>query len=172
MAANDYYNTSFPANGQHPQHGNSNNAPLPPLPGNQSTQSISPVPSPFDDHRYEYSSSQNLTQHQQPPAGYGDTGYYGASSKNHTPQGYQPDPFADHNAIPLRSQSTKIHRLNTDPEGHRGGGTPHKKKGWFSGRVTWVVYILTTVQVAVFVGELIKNGECFFTSLFAIARGA
>jgi membrane associated rhomboid family serine protease len=33
-----------------------------------------------------------------------------------------------------------------------------KKEGWFSGRITWVVYTLTIVQIGVFVGELIKNG--------------
>ena len=47
-----------------------------------------------------------------------------------------------------------------DPEGGiRRRKSNKKKKGWFQGRVTWVVYILTTVQVGVFVGELIKNGE-------------
>lgn len=54
-------------------------------------------------------------------------------------------------------------RYNADPEGRyplNGGGTmgqKRKKKGWFSGGVTWVCYILTTVQVAVFIGELIRN---------------
>jgi membrane associated rhomboid family serine protease len=54
-------------------------------------------------------------------------------------------------------------RYNGDPEYYGMGVEPKrrkskKKKGWFSGRVTWVVYILTAVQVGVFVGELIKNG--------------
>ena len=30
--------------------------------------------------------------------------------------------------------------------------------GWFSGRITWVVYVLTVVQLAVFVAEIVKNG--------------
>ena len=52
-------------------------------------------------------------------------------------------------------------RYHADPERYGLGVEParkKKKKGWFSGRVTWVVYILTTVQIGVFVGELIKNG--------------
>jgi membrane associated rhomboid family serine protease len=54
-------------------------------------------------------------------------------------------------------------RYNGDPEYYGMGVEPKrrkskKKKGWFSGRVTWVVYLLTAVQVGVFVGELIKNG--------------
>jgi membrane associated rhomboid family serine protease len=52
-------------------------------------------------------------------------------------------------------------RYNTDQEGNiypTGPVASRKKKGWLSGRVTWVCYILTVVQVAVFVGELIRNG--------------
>lgn len=50
-----------------------------------------------------------------------------------------------------------------DPEDrHRGNKYPgekrRKKEGWFSGRITWVVYFLTLVQIGVFVGEIIKNG--------------
>jgi len=46
-----------------------------------------------------------------------------------------------------------------DPE-RRYPGEKHKKKkkGWFSGRVTWVVYFMTAVQIAVFVAEIIRNG--------------
>lgn len=56
-------------------------------------------------------------------------------------------------------------RFDNDPEYYGMGVEParkrskkNKKKGLFSGRVTWVVYLLTTVQFGVFVGELIKNG--------------
>lgn len=32
-----------------------------------------------------------------------------------------------------------------------------KQQGWFKGRIPWVVYFVTTVQIAVFIGEIIKN---------------
>lgn len=167
MAANDYY-SSYPSSNPH---GHSRtDAPLPPAPGAQSSVSISPVTSPFDDHsRYDYPSSshQNLAQNSA-PFGYGDTGYHGASSHN-AHGAYQSshtgDPFTDQNAIPLQSHAkmdASPTRYGADPEGnvYAPGPVPRKgrKKGWFKGRVTWVVYILTTVQVGVFVGELIKNG--------------
>ena len=40
----------------------------------------------------------------------------------------------------------------------RRGHRELEKKGWFSGRVPWVVYFLSVVQTAVFIGELAKNG--------------
>jgi hypothetical protein len=172
MAANDYYNSTGTTHSSPTTHHNPydrTDAPLPPVPGNNhSTQSISPVSSPFDDHnRYDYSSTHNLTQSQthvphSPTTTYGDTSYHGASPyNNHTHH----DPFADQNAIPLQ-QHGKMNesptRYQADPEGRyypQGyGSEKKKKKGWLSGRVTWVVYILTAVQCGVFVGELIKNG--------------
>lgn len=170
MAANDYY-TSFSPNTSSAHH-NRTDAPLPSVPANQSQQSISPVSSPFDDRRYEYPSTHNLTQHQQ-PMGYSDTAYHGASSQHRydsNGHGGGTDPFADQNAIPLQ-QHGKVGgsptRYQADPEERLypqpyGGNGKRKKKGWFTGRVTWVVYILTTVQIGVFVGELIKNGTSNF----------
>ncbi|KAF2740139.1 rhomboid-domain-containing protein [Polyplosphaeria fusca] len=164
MAANDYYNTSFAtATTSKP---NRADDPLPPVPGNQSTTSISPVTSPFDDRRYQYPSGPAHSN-----TGFSDTGYHGASMAN-PPHGYDSpshstDPFADQNAIPLRPHD-KVGgdspiRYVADPEGrtYQGDYGVHpkkKKKGWLSGRVTWVVYLLTAIQVGVFVGELIKNG--------------
>ncbi|KAF2822026.1 rhomboid-domain-containing protein [Ophiobolus disseminans] len=156
MAANDYYNT---AHGQ--QHGTTSqfgksDSPPSPLPSNQTPYSS--APSPFDDNRY-YNT----------PNSSGALGGY-PSHSNTSYQGAQQDPFTDHNAIPLHSKpkmdghghkhdddSSPI-RYQVDEEGGVRRRKSKKKKGWFQGRVTWVVYILTTVQVGVFVGELIKNG--------------
>ena len=56
-----------------------------------------------------------------------------------------------------------------DPENRMyGGHEKKKKKGFFKGKVTWVVYILTTVQVGVFIGELINNGMFFMSSAIGI----
>jgi hypothetical protein len=163
MAANDYYNTSYA-----PQPGRTNDA-LPPLPGNQSHGNPSQNSvSPFDDHTY----------YNTPNSSGALGGYPSHNNLSHTNTGYsgQQDPFTDSNAIPLHAQP-KMHssdqakyddgsptRYNADPEGfaerprRKRSSKKKKKEGWFSGRITWVVYILTTVQVGVFVGELIKNG--------------
>ncbi|OCK78888.1 rhomboid-domain-containing protein [Lepidopterella palustris CBS 459.81] len=158
MASTDYYG-SF----NNPRR---EDAPLPPIPSDSprprpsastSSVNISPVTSPFEDHAYpEYPPASKPTQQN-----FGDSTYYGAYHNNNSSVS---DPFADQNAIPLRSQhkmDSSPTRYNADPEGRyplNGGGMgQNQKKGWFSGRVTWVVYILTTVQVAVFIGELIKN---------------
>ena len=177
MASNDYYNSFAP--GDSPA-----SRPPPPqhTPSAQSLQSLSPVTSPFDD-RYEndhnHSSTAHLTHSQTGASStYSDTAYHGAdpySNQAHPynqrydspPAATHQDPFADQNAIPLQQQG-KMHPSHgaagvyqMDPEG-RPGRRPRdkkkKKKGWFSGRVTWVVYILTAVQIGVFVGELIRNG--------------
>ena len=34
---------------------------------------------------------------------------------------------------------------------------PEKKKGFFAGKVPWVVYMLTLVQITVFIVEIVKN---------------
>ncbi|EDU42987.1 GlpG membrane protein [Pyrenophora tritici-repentis] len=169
MAANDYFNPSGP-----PQH--KNDAPLPPTPGNHTQQSVSPVSSPFDDRPYPgqthssgalggypIDTSYSNTSYQQPTQ-------YDSTAHINDPYARQPDPFADQNAIPLQNQQNQHKndgdaplRFNNDPEYYGMGVQParkksKKKKGLFSGRVTWVVYILTAVQVGVFIGELVKNG--------------
>lgn len=157
MAANDYYNTSYG------QSHSRTDAPLPAVPGHPQQRPVSPVSSPFEDNTYHSSGAQG---------GYPDTSYSNFNSTsnlntNHgryDSPGRHSDPFADQNAIPLQSQPKMDHgsptQYHADPEQFGAGVEKRKKKkkGWFSGRVTWVVYILTTVQIGVFVGELIKNG--------------
>jgi hypothetical protein len=155
MAANDFYNTQHAATTH--VHGKSD-SPLSPLPSNQQPYSQSP----FDDNNY-YNTPNS-------------SGALGGYPSNTSYQGAQQDPFTDHNAIPLHAQPKmdghghghgrdKLDdgsptRYGADPEGGvRRRKSKKKKKGWLNGRVTWMCYILTTVQIAVFVGELIKNGE-------------
>ncbi|KAF9692766.1 hypothetical protein EKO04_009110 [Ascochyta lentis] len=187
MAANDYYNTSYPPTGPATGHATASSphdrtdAPLPPLPGKQSQHAVSPVASPFDDHGYPpYPAHSNTTTtttttHSSGAlGGYPDTSYHGPPQYGHntfaspydTPPAHpgQHDPFADQNAIPLQSKlSGSPTRYHQDPEAmfpapEKKRRHAKKKEGWFSGRITWVVYILTVVQIGVFVGELIKNG--------------
>lgn len=168
MAANDYYNTSYSASGAlPPTHSDSS---LPPLPGSHSQphsqHSISPVTSPFDDsNRYDYSSTTHLAHaNASSSSAYTDTSY-GYHNRYDPPVNHQSDPFGDHSAIPLENQGGKMGEgaassavYGADPERKYTGGRRRQKKGWFSGRVTWMVYLLTTIQIAVFVGEIVKNG--------------
>ncbi|KAL5119615.1 hypothetical protein ACEQ8H_002461 [Pleosporales sp. CAS-2024a] len=116
------------------------------------------TPSPFDDGPYPETRNPSAAL-----AGYPPSPSFSS----------QQDPFTDHNAIPLHAQPhmDRPHKLDdspsryhADPEAYprpRRKRTHKKKKkkkeGWFSGRITWVVFALTTVQAGVFVGELIKN---------------
>ncbi|KAF1836293.1 rhomboid family membrane protein [Decorospora gaudefroyi] len=168
MAANDYYNTSYG------QQQSKQDAPLPPVPSNHTQHSVSPISSPFDERPYPTTTHSSGALGGYPiDTSYSNTAYepptqYSSTAHLNDPYARQPDPFADQNAIPLQSHQPKMEggsptRYNGDPEYYGMGVQPKrrrskKKKGWFSGRVTWVVYILTTVQIGVFVGELIKNG--------------
>ncbi|KAL1639887.1 hypothetical protein SLS58_007474 [Diplodia intermedia] len=134
----------------------------------------SPVGSPFTDQAYPAypQGTHPPTNPYGPVHGDDDTAYHGAGSYGQ----YRPmdnDPFADGSAIPLHAQQPKMDaspsRYNGDPEGQaplvggpdgmrRERSRRHKKKsGWFSGKITWVVFTLTVVQIAVFIGEIIKN---------------
>jgi hypothetical protein len=173
MAANSYYDTSY---GQQQQ--SRNDAPLPPLPSNHTQHSVSPVSSPFDEQR----PNMNATHSSGALGGYPiDTSYsntsyqpptqYNSTTHINDPSARQSDPFTDQNAIPLQSHQPKAHD-GSSPTQYHGGPDPEyygmgvqparerrkKKKGWLSGRVTWVCYLLTIVQIGVFVGELVKNG--------------
>lgn len=85
-------------------------------------------------------------------------------------------PYADD--IPLRPRpplKDPEHRIGQDPrrgysdeDGNLVGSAkqrlPDSRRrrnlgGMFRGKVPWVVYILTLIQVSVFIAELAKNGE-------------
>lgn len=163
MAANNYYHndysnpqqTSYNANGYH-DHDRRNDAPLPPLPYDPS-----PSPSPFVDP-------------------------YGQPSAAQPPSRYDADPYDDRNAIPLNEREHKhgsMHSIapilprqhpDDDPfvrdaepgkkrrrgsDGGRGDGRVREDDdGWFKGKITWVCFFMSTVQLAVFLAELIKYG--------------
>ena len=131
-------------------------APLPPLPPQHSH-------SPYDDSAYPYS-------HQTP-----SQSYAGASA----------DPYDDENSIPLSGRRAKHDSAATitpilpheaeDP--FVRDADPRKKKrrkskdGWFRGKITWVVYVLTVIQLAVFLAEIIKNGRTFQDTLCTSVNG-
>jgi hypothetical protein len=163
MASNNYYHNDF-SNSQQPSyntgayhdHDNRNEAPLPPLPYN-----TSPSPSPLVD------------PYGQPSAA--------PSSR------YDTDPYDDRSAIPLDERGNKhgsMHSIapilppqHPDDDPFVRDAKPGKKRrrrsdergdrvdeddGWFKGKITWVCFFMSVVQLAVFLAELIKYGELGF----------
>ncbi|KAI9773152.1 MAG: hypothetical protein M1840_008273 [Geoglossum simile] len=149
MAAQEYYSSGWSS---------PHNAPLPPLPsGSQSSSGPTGIAtpgssnsSPFDDHTYPYSPHTQESHH----SFGGSTEYYGKAGKPH-----EQDPYADN--IPLKP----THQFSAGSEerlpGPLGGGGEGKRKKKSSipvkKRIPWFVYVVTTIQVAIFLGELIKN---------------
>jgi hypothetical protein len=139
---------------------------LPRLPGYSANPEYpqpkaSPFEGPFDDHVYPASrapsqNSQNSFQNQ-------DTAYIRPGGAK--PQDSQ-DNFRD--SIPLRNQGTKdgsptdhVYDVGENA-GIEGRRKPPRGFGMFGSdgknRTAWAVWLFTTVQIAVFIGELIKAG--------------
>ena len=76
-----------------------------------------------------------------------------------TGAGYKPD--ASDSQIPLRP--TESPEQAAGDRRQRRRRREQEKKGWLSGRVPWAVYFLSVVQIAVFIGELAKNGMLTLT---------
>ncbi|KAI6820285.1 rhomboid-domain-containing protein [Hortaea werneckii] len=157
MAAHDYYRqNSYYTNPQddYARFGYRTDAPLPPLPPSAQSQS------PFNDTTYPY-------KHPTP-----SQSYAGSQGRIHD----DADPFEDENAIPMSGRRPKHDSSATiqpilphqqedpfvrdaDPHKHRRRRRrgDKEKSGWFSGKITWVVYILSAIELVVFLAEIIKN---------------
>lgn len=139
MATNDYYTS----NHTNPYH-DYTNAPLPPLPRDQS---------PYSDHLYPSQS------------------YSGSSSRLR-----DDDPYDDDNSIPLngRKKHDSVQTISpilphqqedpfvrdVDPRKKgRRRQQQRQKDGWFTGKITYVVFVLTVIQLAVFLAEIVNNGR-------------
>ena len=158
MAANDYFN-HYPTNsnpynqGGYPEDYSVTSSTTRVDKGNNFTPY---APSPYDNSTYPAlptPSQQTLTPN---APNYG----VGGGPKRHE------DPFADHNAIPMQSQGSKLDNPNAmgslsafDHDDGSQSRTKRKMKGFFSKRQPWVVYILSFVQLCVFIAEIAKNGK-------------
>lgn len=126
--------------------------------------SSSPFETPFDDHVYPASSHQtpSSSQHQ---LSQHDTGYHDMSRAASDEIAYN-HPTDD---IPLQNRSSA--NKYGDMNDHVYEAPRHKKKskgrvrlgelgmlGSDNKRIPWVVYVFTVAQVAVFIGEIVKNG--------------
>lgn len=151
MAANDYYTQQYNPSNVHPSttqyqgYSDRHDAPLP-----------IPPTSPFDDHYARPLPS---------PATTTASGRYP----------HDTDPFADNNAIPLRTKHESHQTITPmlpqddqdddfirDVDPSRQQKRQHiqsQKDGWFTGKITWVVFVLTFAQLVVFIAEIARNGK-------------
>ena len=153
MAANDYYNLPYTSN-----HGPHQNAALPQPQHDRYGAPVSPIATPFSDEAYPTYSNSRRSSLPKP------THYDGGALGDHTS-----DPFTDHNAVPLRSSQPnmddpKVQHYTNDSEGQlrrfsRDRGRRTWKERLFGGKITWVVYFFTIVQLIVFLVEIIRMGK-------------
>lgn len=188
MASHDYYSQFDPRHNDSQYHGRAEAPlpPVPASPSFRpsnptlNTSNISPVTSPFEDQTYpSYPqpslpniSQQRLTDPESPH-------YYGRPGDTVSTYSYN-DPFTDGNAIPMQNQSKQsVNKLGgvgvtssptqaemgydhepraarRRPSGRSRG--KKKKEGLFTGRVTWAVFVLTGVQLVMFIVEIVRNG--------------
>jgi membrane associated rhomboid family serine protease len=98
----------------------------------------------------------------------GDSSYYGQGGRLDQSPSYQDNiPLRDHPGIPGKDNNSTDHVYDAPAPSQVEEG----RKNRFSGlgmlghkngkRIPWLVYILTTVQVAVFIAEIVKNGTYF-----------
>jgi hypothetical protein len=125
---------------------------------------VSPFEAPFDDHVYPMGRPNEPQYDSQSSLG-ADSRYYGQGGRlEQSNPSFQDDiPLRDHPAVPAKDNNSTDHVYDAPApalmeEGRRnrfsGLGMLRKPKG----RIPWLVYILTTVQVAVFIAEIVKNG--------------
>jgi hypothetical protein len=117
------------------------------------THTLTPTPS------YE---STDRTPYKKPQSSYAES----ENSSTHTMDQYADNiPLRPSKQTPLRkdlrAESTE-YPPSTESQQDQGTGPvpsppPQTKTGWFSGKICWVVYIITTVQIAVFIGEIVTN---------------
>ncbi|QDS76185.1 hypothetical protein FKW77_008116 [Venturia effusa] len=145
------------------------------------TSNISPVTSPFEDQTYpSYPQASLPNVSQQHLADPDSPHYYGRPEDGASTYSYN-DPFTDGNAIPLQTQSKQSAKqmgnfgvtssptqaemgYERDPKAARrrpSGRSRGKKKkeGLFTGRITWAVFVLTGVQLVMFIVEIVRNAQ-------------
>lgn len=157
MATNDDYQSSYAHNNTYNSYGNQH--------GRREDAAFPPPPphSPFDDQQYSYP---HMTPSQS---------HSGASGRTN----HDTDPFDDGNAIPLNGRKYKHdstasvapilqpppdddHFVRDAKYGRRRRHTRQRSaEGWFRGKITWCCYVLTVVQLIVFVAQLVKNGKLY-----------
>tara|TARA_R110002060_G_scaffold46190_5_gene57455 strand:- start:128 stop:436 length:309 start_codon:yes stop_codon:yes gene_type:complete len=95
-----------------------------------------------------------------------DTRYYGqgGSGRLEASNSYQDNiPLKDHPGLPVKDNESTDHVYDAPvaPAHLEEGRKKNRISGMFKNRksrIPWITYILTAVQVGVFIGEIAKNG--------------
>src|SRR5256885_9042024 len=166
MASNNFYGNTHsygfneslrpPGSSQLPSNTSSRND-LDSISNNYSTpspyRSLTPAPSyesidrpPYFQSQDEYSGSENGSAHTNDQ--YADN--IPLKPSKHTP--LRTDWRAENREYPASLESQREQGVVQPPQ-----TITTKKKGWFSGKVPWVVYVVSTVQIAVFIVEIVRN---------------
>nr|POF14030.1 hypothetical protein CFP56_03054 [Quercus suber] len=136
------------------------------------TYSASIVNQPTIQPYYDYTNDFETQPHAASP--FDDRVYpYDRPSPSQRMRSDDVDPFQDETAIPMKGR-TKLsgstasvapmlpHQMD-DPfvrdVNQQKQTQGSSEQGWFRGKITWIVYVLTVVQLIVFIVEIIKNGE-------------
>jgi hypothetical protein len=184
MAANDYYNPDSRQNPTpQPYYQSYNPQSVPSLPPYQSQapsrnpshsthtapSPVSPFEAPFDDHVYPMSALDGQHRMESQSTLGADSRYYGqgGGGRQGSTASFRDDiPLRDHPGAPPKSNlDTTDHvydasaappHLTEEARPNRRSRLDFVKKP--KGRIPWVTYVFTIVQVAVFIAEIAKNG--------------
>jgi hypothetical protein len=154
MASNEYYAGHRPEPPQYEE--------LPPSHDRRSSAFSKPLPSaPYTDHETSHSPTGNAFRESQNSISFDNQQAVGTGNNG-------ADPYAEN--IPLRSsiptptpnwaeQNTAYGRdmprtPDVEPRTRRGG-----KVGFFKKKIAWVTYLLTIIDIGVFIGELVKSSK-------------
>jgi hypothetical protein len=164
MAANNYYSSFNNQNTTYEGAGNAHgrlDAPLPSVPHSSPSNNrpVSPIHSPFNDYTYP-------APHPPPKEGGSYPRPYDSDASFPHSYNNEADPFADN--IPLQPQTHKPQLYATSSptgamaEAELGPDGKNNKRvgrqGWFKGKITYAVFVLSVIQIVVFIAEIAKNG--------------
>jgi membrane associated rhomboid family serine protease len=162
MAANEYYNTST-SNHHIAQQQNDLSPPSPPPASTKPPTSLytnyplnspysatgGPLDSPYDNSRYSRDSSYQGVA--------GGTLQDDRQYADNIPlKSSNPRPYSEDHLV---GQNTQYPPSPESQHPSKSSRRRKKKQGWFSGKITWVVFVVTLVQIGVFIGEIIRNCE-------------
>lgn len=152
--AHEYYNS--PYYGNPPRYDQVSPAPDAFRRQNAATpvSSISPYAPSEPDVQHPQHSHQSLSS---------DPGYPMAAARGNDSEQYAENIPLKSNATPMPSDwMQQPTHYPPSPEAAEPPGAPRgreeKKKGFFKKKLAWVTYLLTTIQIVVFIVELVKNG--------------
>jgi hypothetical protein len=166
MAANEYYTTTGASHKLSHQHHDG----LPTQPSPSSTKPPTSLYTNYQPSRASYISSpysatgptDSLYDHSHHSRESYHSGVNGGSlqderqyADNIPLKSPHPRPYSEDNLVGQNTQ------YPPSPESQQPPKSNHrrkKKQGWFTGKITWVVFLATLVQLGVFIAEIVKNG--------------